>query len=118
MSSYIWKVLNEEVIPSPTPRLHKSWKDAQNAIENPKLSSVADFKRTAHLDCMFPSFGIGKDTKKPKKNQFIKQKEVTCTFGIGLRELIIYPIYSNGDPHGLGQFIVYLTMNVGHHNMP
>ena len=36
----------------------------------------------------------------------------------GHRELIIYPIDSNGDPHGLWQFIVHLTMNVGHHNMP
>ena len=37
---------------------------------------------------------------------------------IGHRELIIYPIDSNGNPHGLWQFIVHLTMNVGHHNMP
>ena len=36
---------------------------------------------------------------------------------LGHRELIIYPIDSNGDPPGLWQFIVHLTMNVGHHNM-
>ena len=67
---------------------------------------------------MFPFSGNGRGTKKPKKNQFIKQKEVTCTFGIGHRELIIFSIDSNGDPPGLWQFIVHLTMNVGHYNMP
>ena len=36
----------------------------------------------------------------------------------GHREVIIYPIDTNGDPHGLWQFIVHLRMNVGHHNMP
>ena len=41
-----------------------------------------------------------------------------CGFIIGHRELISYPIDSNGDPHGLWQFIVHLTMSVGHHNMP
>ena len=37
---------------------------------------------------------------------------------IGHHDVIIYPIDSNGDPHGLWQFIVHHTMNVGHHNMP
>ena len=37
---------------------------------------------------------------------------------IGHRELITFPIDSNGDPPGLWQFIVHLTMNVGHYNMP
>ena len=99
MSHYIWKALNEE---SDTPLIYTIYgKNAQNATENPKLSSVADCKRTAHSDCMFSSSGSGRGTKKSKKNQFIKQKEVTCTFGIGHRELISYPIHSNGDPHGL-----------------
>ena len=52
------------------------------------------------------------------KNQFIKQKDVTCAFGIEHGEVISYPTDSNGDPHGLWQFIVHLTMNVGNHNMP
>ena len=33
-------------------------------------------------------------------------------------ELITFPIDSNGDTPGLWQFIVHLTMNVGHYNMP
>ena len=37
---------------------------------------------------------------------------------IGHNELITNPIDSSGDPHGLWQFIVHLTMNVVHHNMP
>ena len=36
----------------------------------------------------------------------------------GHRELITFPIDSNGDPPGLWQFIVHLTMNVGYYNMP
>ena len=36
----------------------------------------------------------------------------------GHRELITFPIDSNGDPPGLWQIIVHLTMNVGHYNMP
>ena len=54
----------KKVIPHP---LHNTWKDAQNAIENPKLSSVADFKRTAHPACMFSSSGSGRGTKNLRK---------------------------------------------------
>ena len=64
VSHYIWKALNEE---SDTPPLHNTLKDAQNAIDNPKFSSVADFKRTTHSDCMFPSSGSGKGTKNLRK---------------------------------------------------
>ena len=39
----------KKVIPHP---LHNTWKDAQNAIENPKLFSVADLKTTPHSDCI------------------------------------------------------------------
>ena len=56
--------------------------------------------------------------KKPKKNQFFKQIEVTRTFGIGHCELIIFPIDSNGDPSSLCHFIMHLTMKVGYHNLP
>ena len=54
----------KKVIPHP---LHNTWKDAQNAIESPKLSYVADFKRTAHSDCMFLSSGGGRGTKNLRK---------------------------------------------------
>ena len=54
----------KKVIPHP-PTQHIG--DAQNAIENPKLSSVADLQRTAHSDCMFPSSGNGRDTKNLRK---------------------------------------------------
>ena len=37
---------------------------------------------------------MGKTTK---KNQFIRQKEDSCTLGKGHRELIICPIDYNGD---------------------
>ena len=47
---------------------------------------------------MFPSSGSRRGNKKTKKNQFFKLKEVTCTFGIGHCELIIFPTDSNGDP--------------------
>ena len=68
VSHYIWKTLNEESdTPPPHTHTHKTWKNALNAIENPKLSSVADFKRTAHSDCMFPSSGSGRGTKNLRK---------------------------------------------------
>ena len=54
----------KKVIPNP---LHNTLKDAQNAIENPKLSFVADFERTAHSDCMFPSSGSGRGIKNLRK---------------------------------------------------
>ena len=54
----------KKVIPHP-PTQHIE--DAQNAKENPKLSSVADLQRTAHSDCMFPSSGSGRDTKNLRK---------------------------------------------------
>ena len=39
--------------------------------------------------------------EKQGKEQFIKQNEGTPTFGIGHLELIISPIVSNVDPHGI-----------------
>ena len=65
----------KKVIPHP---LHNTWKDAQNAIENPKLSSVADFKRTAHPDCMFSSSGSGRGTKNVRKSVYQAKGSYLC----------------------------------------
>ena len=65
------KPLMKKVIP---PHSIQYMEDAQNAIENPKLSSAADFKRTAHSDCMFPFSGSGRGTKNLRKISFVSSE--------------------------------------------
>ena len=43
---------------------------------------------------------------------------ITFCLIYGHCELIISSIESNGDPHGLWQFIVLTTMSVGHPFLP
>ena len=90
---------------------------------------MADLKRTAHSECMFPSSGSGRGTKNLRKVSLTSKRKLgriwdlivsvpdhclsfyfTWTLGIGHREVIIYPIDSNGDRHGL------LTVYCASHN--
>ena len=65
-----WKVLTEQnAIPSPC-LIHGKF---TKAMESPKLSYDANFKWNFHLECMFLSSLSGREWKKTKKNQFIKQ---------------------------------------------
>ena len=65
VSHCIWKALNEGS--DTPPPLHNTWQDDFNATENPKLTSVADLKRTPHSDCMLPFSGTGRGTKNLRK---------------------------------------------------